>query len=174
MKLRSILILPAALALSGAALILTPHRALADANDTLNAADVKFVKEQAAAGAAELKLAELAVKKATNADVKAFAEMMVTDHTKANEELGALAKKKGVEVSAIVDPGDAKKFQNLEQESGDGFDKAFVKEMKSAHKKCVKDFEDASKDAKDGDLKAWVNKTLPTLKAHLDHVEKLK
>lgn len=145
----------------------------ADANDTLNAYDVKFVKEHAAAGLAEVKLAELAVKKAERADVKAFAEMMVSDHTGANQEMMALAKKKGVEVSAIVDPTDAKTFQKLEGKSGADFDKEFLSEMKSAHKKCIDDFEDAAKDARDGDLKAYVNKTLPTLKAHLEKVESL-
>lgn len=171
--IRSTVLLATALLGTAFSLSLSSTRLLADAKDTLNDYDVKFVKEQAAAGMAEVKVAELAVQKASRADVKAFAEMLVADHTKANSELAALAKQKGVDTSASVDPDSAKKFQTLEGYSGADFDKQFLQEMDSDHKHCISAFEDAAKDARDGDLKAWVNKTLPTLKAHHDRVKAL-
>lgn len=149
-------------------------QARSDEKDTLNTYDVKFVKKTAADGAAEVKLAGLAVKKAERADIKSFAEMLVTDHTKANDELKALAKKKGVQLSAEIDPAHAETFQKLEKYSGTEFDKEFISEMVSKHKDCVSSFESASKDARDGDLKVWVIKMLPTLKGHLDMAENLK
>ncbi|MDP1587502.1 MAG: DUF4142 domain-containing protein, partial [Prosthecobacter sp.] len=63
-----------------AALIFASNGMSAD-KDTLDAADVKFVKKEAAAGMAVVKLAGLGAQKAVRADVKAFAEMLVTDHT---------------------------------------------------------------------------------------------
>ena len=81
-------------------LLLTPNGKAAD-KDTLDTADVKFVKHEAAAGMAVVKIGELGVTKAQRPEVKAFAEMIVTDHTKANEELKALAATKGVELSAV-------------------------------------------------------------------------
>jgi putative membrane protein len=141
--------------------------------DTLDAADVKFVKTEAAAGSAELKIAELGVQKAERADVKAFAEMLVTDHTHANKELNALATEKGVEVSAVIDPKHAGEFQKLEKAAKADFDKEFLAEMISGHKKCVSNFEEAAKDAKNADVKAWAEKTLPTLKAHLAKAKEL-
>ncbi|CAN5840336.1 DUF4142 domain-containing protein [soil metagenome] len=161
----------ATLALCGM-LLCVPQGQAAD-KDTLNAADVKFVKKEAAAGTAVVKLAELGVKKATRADVKDFAGMIVTDHTKANEELAKLATAKGVELSAVIDPADASAFQKLEKVSGAEFDKEFLAELTSGHKKCVSNFEDASKDTKDSDLKAWVDKMLPGLKAHHEKVTAL-
>lgn len=170
MKTKTPLLTTVTLALCGMMFALPT---MAAEKDTLNAADVKFVKHTAAAGTAEVKLAELGAKKATSADVKAFAETIVADHTKANEELAKLATTKGVEVSAIIDPTDAATFQKLEKASGAEFDKEFIAELTSGHKKCVSNFEAASKDAKDTDLKAWVDKMLPTLKAHLEKAKAL-
>lgn len=141
--------------------------------DTLDAADVKFVKTEAAAGTAELKIAELGVQKAERAEVKEFAKMLVTDHTQANKELSALAAEKGVEISAVIDPKHAEAFQKLEKAEKGSFDKEFLSDMISGHKKCVSNFEEAAKDAKNSDVKAWAAKTLPTLQAHLAKAKEL-
>ncbi len=135
--------------------------------DTLDAADVKFVKTESAAGTAVVKLAELGVQKAERADVKAFAEMLVTEHTQANKDLSALAVAKGVDVSAVISPKQAGKFQDLEKATKADFDKEFLADLISSHKKCVSNFEDAAKDSKDSDVKGWAEKMLPALKAHL-------
>ncbi len=153
-------------------LVLASHSNAAP-KDTLDAADVKFVKTESAAGTAELKIAGLGVQKAERADVKTFAEMLVTDHTAANKELAALAEKKGVEVSAVISPKHAEEFQKLEKASKADFDKEFLSDMTSAHKKCISKFEEAAKDSKDSDVKMWAEKMLPTLKAHLAKAEEL-
>jgi putative membrane protein len=140
----------------------------------MDANDVKFIKKTSDSGMAELKLATLGTQKAERADVKEFANMLVSDHNKSNEELASLAKTKGVEVSAMIPAKGADAFKDLENESGKNFDKAFLDKMEKDHKACIDDFEDAEKNAKDGDLKAWVSKTLPTLRAHLDKVKELK
>ena len=147
--------------------------AMASDKDTLPASDVKFVKHEASAGMAVVKIAELGVKKAKNTDVKAFAEMLVTDHTGANAQLAGLAKTKGVELSAVLDPAHAETIQKLEQRGGDDFDKAFLAECVSGHKKCIKNFEECAESTKDADLKKWVGTMIPVLKAHLEKAEVL-
>jgi putative membrane protein len=59
-----------------------------------SAADTKFIKEAAAGGMAEVALGQLAVEKASSADVKKFGQRMVDDHSKANDELKQLASRK--------------------------------------------------------------------------------
>lgn len=171
MKTRSFLLLASALLFSFSSLV-TSARA-EDKKSSLEPADEKFVKTAAQDGMSELKIAELGTQKASRADVKSFAEQMVKDHTAANEELKTFAASKGVELSAVIDPDGAKTFKDLEKESDADFDKAFLKHMQKAHKDCVSKFEEAEKDSKDGGLKAWVSKTLPTLRSHLDHVKGL-
>lgn len=141
---------------------------------TMSANETKFIKQTGEHGMAEVKIAELGSQKAERADVKEFATMLVNDHTKANSELAALAKTKGVELSQMIAPKAADTFKDLEKESGQGFDKAFLAQMEKSHKDTISSFEDAEKDAKDGELKAWISKTLPTLKAHLDKVKELR
>ena len=146
----------------------------ADDKTNLDAGDVKFIKNTAEDGMGEVKIATLGTQKAERADVKEFATMLVTDHTKANEELAMLAKSKGVETSQVISSDAASKFKDLEKESGKAFDDAFLAHMEKDHKKDIDAFEDAEKNCKDGEVKAWASKTLPTLRAHLEKVKALR
>ncbi len=120
-----------------------------------------------------MKISGLGAKKTGRADIRAFAEALVADHTRANGELAALAEAKGVELSTVIDPKHADTYQELEKHSGTDFDKEFLATIVSGHKKCVSSFEDASKDAKDSDLKMWAQKMLPTLNAHFEKAKQL-
>lgn len=155
-----------------AALIFASNGISAD-KDTLDSSDVKFVKQEAAASMAMAKLAGLGAQKAARTDVKAFAEMIVKDHTTANEELAKLAATKGVELSAVIAPKYAEAFQNLEKTESADFDKEFLNVAVSGHKKCVSSFENAAQSATDSDVKSWAEKTLPMLKAHLVQAQEL-
>jgi putative membrane protein len=135
--------------------------------------DEQFIKTAAADSKAEAKIAELAAKKAESADVKELAEMLVTDHTALVTDLTALAGKKGVDLSAVIEPKAAETFQTLEGYSGKDFDKSFLKDMKSDHEKTISNFESEDKKVKDPDLKAFVEKGLPGLRRHLDKIEGL-
>ena len=66
--------------------------AIAAAGDKVTAED--FAKKAGAAGMAEVEMGKLGAQKATDPDVKAYAQKMVTDHTRANKELMAAAKGK--------------------------------------------------------------------------------
>ena len=72
--------------------------AKASAGQTM--ADTKFMKEAAQGGMAEVALGQLAVEKASNADVKKFGQRMVDDHSKANDKLKQLASQKNVALPA--------------------------------------------------------------------------
>ncbi len=158
------------LALAAAVLVSAGSLFAAETKSSLNATDEKFVKAAAMDGKNEVRLGQLGAGKADDKAVKEIAEMMVKDHSAANAELETLAKSKGVELSVANDPKADKIIAGLEKESGKDFDKAFLKQLEKDHKKDVSAFESAAKDAKDGELKAWVEKTLPTLKSHLQHV----
>ena len=132
--------------------------------------DAKFAVDAANGGMAEVALGKLAQGKATNAKVKEFAAMMVADHSKANDELMALAKTKNITLPDSVSTEKKMLMDNMAKKSGNEFDKAYVDQMVDDHKKTVSLFEDASKNAKDADIKAFVDKTLPTLRKHLEHI----
>ncbi|MGI4727288.1 MAG: DUF4142 domain-containing protein [Janthinobacterium lividum] len=128
--------------------------------------DSKFAVTAANGGMAEVQIAQLAQQKAVSADVKAFAAKMITDHTKANDKLMALAKQKNITLPAALGNDEQKVLDDLSKKSGKDFDKAYVKAMVEDHDKDVKLFTDEAKDAKDADLKSFAGTTLPVLKEH--------
>lgn len=138
------------------------------------ASDEAFLKKAAQSGMIEVRLGELAKTKAMQPGVKDFGAMMAADHGKANAELKSLAESKKVELPTQLDSKHQATVERLEKLPGAEFDKAYVDEMVKDHKMDVKEFEEASKDAKDADVKAFAEKTLPTLRSHLEKVEALQ
>lgn len=134
----------------------------------LERADRTFVDHAAQGGMAEVALGKLAVVRAGNAQVKSFGQRMIDDHGKANEELKALLQSKGVQLPAESDRSHDRDANRLGKLEGADFDREYMKHMVSDHEKDVKDFEKASRDARDADVKAWAAKTLPTLQQHLE------
>ena len=139
----------------------------------LSTKEQTFMKTAAADGMAEVKLGNMAKEKGSNEHVKHFGEMMVTDHSKANEELKALAASKGVELPADISKKHQAVADKLAKLEGEQFDKAYAAEMVKDHKKSVSDFETAAKTAKDPEVKAFAEKNLPTLRTHLEHAQKM-
>ena len=142
----------------------------------LSSKETKFIKDAAEGGMEEVALGKLAAQKGSSDAIKSFGQKMVDDHSKANEQLMSLAQSKGVDLSAEKDATD-KKIQKatdkLSKMEGADFDKAYAKAMVKDHQKDVKEFEMASKDAKDPDVKAFASQTLPILQDHLKMAQDL-
>ncbi|QKS81776.1 DUF4142 domain-containing protein [Pseudomonas bijieensis] len=138
-----------------------------------------FVDNAAAGGIAEIETSKLALEKSASADVKTFAEKMISDHTKANEELKALAKKHDIEVpddTTLVKKA-KEKILDLRDES---FDAAYANNQVKAHEETIalfkKEAETVTDDKKAGntELKAFAQKMLPDLEHHLEGAKKLQ
>jgi len=127
-----------------------------------------FAVKAADAGMAEVKLGEVAQQNASSPRVKAFGQMMVQDHSKANQELKSLASAKNVTLPDSVGEDHSKHIQDLSKKTGKDFDKDYIDMMVDGHQDVIDMFDKASKDLKDADLKAFATNTLPTLRAHLD------
>jgi len=129
-------------------------------------ADAEFMNSAAMAGMAEVELGKLGVANATSSEVKQFAQRMVDDHSKANDELKALASQKSVTLPTAVDAKHKAVHDKLAKSKGPAFDAAFMAQMVSDHQAAVTLFERESKSGQDADAKAWATKTLPTLREH--------
>jgi len=134
---------------------------------SLNAEDKGFFIAAAQANMAEVSLGQMASEKATNQDVVNFAKRMVVDHSIANDDLKQLAIKKGVALPAVLTKAQNKISSDLSKRVGPDFDKSFIEQMIRDHEKAVTDFERASKETTDPDLKAWATNLVPTLQDHL-------
>jgi putative membrane protein len=142
------------------------------ANNKLAWGDRRFVTKAADSGQMEVHLAQLAVQRASNAEVRSYAQKLVDDHTMVNSELTTLAMQK----SLTLDKDDSKDriYNRLSKKSGAEFDQEFVEHMIDEHEKDVKLFDKASTDAKDSELRAFASKHVGHLREHLQQAESLR
>lgn len=141
------------------------------AKETAATADHHFVMDTAMDGMAEVELGKLAEQKAESSDVKQFAQRMVDDHSKANDELKSLASSKNITLPTAIDAKHKATHDRLEKLSGAAFDRAYMQAMLSGHQDAVKAFRQESTSGKDADIKAFAAKTLPTLEDHLKEAQ---
>lgn len=130
-----------------------------------------FWANAARGGMAEVELSKVAQSKATNPEVKKFADMMVADHTKANAELKAAAAKQNVILPTDLSGAHRSLLTDLNEAAGADFDRTYVDAMVDAHETDVQLFEDQAEDDDNPDAKAFAAKTLPTLKKHLEMIK---
>jgi putative membrane protein len=133
----------------------------------VSATDRSFMEQVAAGGMAEVEHGRLASQNAGAAKVKEFGQRMVTDHGKAGDELKALASRKQVMLPTTLTPEHRAKQDELAALKGSAFDRAYSAHMVMAHEKTVALFEKHIKEGTDAELKAWAEKTLPTVQTHL-------
>ncbi|GAA4454920.1 hypothetical protein GCM10023189_22070 [Nibrella saemangeumensis] len=136
--------------------------------------DSEFAVKAASGGMMEVELGTLAQQKAQNARVKEFARMMVDDHTKANNELKALAAQKNMTLPTTMGNDHQKHVDDLRSKSGADFDRAYMDLMVEDHDEDIELFEKMSNNAKDADVKAFAAKTLPTLRKHHESAKSIK
>lgn len=137
--------------------------------------DAVFVQKATIAGMFEVQSSQLALTKATNADLKAFAQTMITDHSQAGAELKTLVDGGSVPgVSRVPDALDSAhqaKLSELENAEGATFDTKYRAMQVDAHQDAVDLFQDESEHSKNAALKDWAGKTLPTLQQHKAHID---
>jgi putative membrane protein len=141
---------------------------------TLAGPDRTFVDKAAKGGIAEVELGKVAQQRASDAKVKQFAERMVTDHGKANDELKGIATRKGVNLPSSPDKETQQMSEKLQRLQGPAFDREYMKHMVSDHKKDVAEFDKQAKSGKDADVKQFAAKTLPIIQDHLKMAQEIE
>lgn len=133
-----------------------------------------FVKEVAISDMFEIASNKLGEQKG-NLQEKAFAEQMVTDHTKTSTELKSMVSsgKIQAELPTAIDSAHQSKLDKLGAASGKDFSSDFDSDQVSAHKDAVSLFERYAKGGDNAELKDWAGKTLPTLQHHLEMAQEL-
>ena len=133
-----------------------------------------FVSKAAISNMYEIETSKLALKNASKDEVKAFAQKMIDDHTKAGEELkGTLAGADEESAPQVLDATHKASLDALAKKAGADFDKGYIAEQKNAHDDAVELFTDYSTTGDEANLKAFATKTLPTLRAHQQQVQRL-
>lgn len=121
----------------------------------------------------EVELSKLAQKSA-DADVKAFAKMMVDDHTKVSNELKSLAQRKNITLPTSLPEKGQEAFDDLNKKTGRDFDKKYAEMMVDGHEKAIDKLEKIAENGNDQEIRQWASNSLPTFRTHLEHAKVLK
>ena len=124
--------------------------------------------EAASGGMMEVELGRIATQSGRHERVKSFGNMMVQDHTNANNELKALASGKNVMLPDSMMAKHREHLEMMRKKTGRDFDRAYMQMMVQDHNEDISKFQKASNTAQDQDLKGFASKALPVLQKHLD------
>ena len=135
----------------------------------------EFVDKVAVSNKFEIDTSQLALKYGKGEDVKKFAQQMIDDHTTAGEDFKAAVKEAGIEPPAdSLDMSHQATYAKLRVFTTEaGFDASYLSAQLDAHKDAVSLFRDYAANGPTPSLKAFAEKTLPTLEHHLKMVEEL-
>jgi putative membrane protein len=156
-------------AMLGCAAMLLPSKARA-ADDN----DKKFLATAAQSDQNEIALSQVAADKASNPDVKAFAQKMVTEHQEMTASMKPFADSWGLTPPAGPDADHQKELDKLNGMSGADFDKEYMSQMVSDHAKALSAFTSEAKDTKDAKFKTAVLKGKTHVAAHKNMAYDLK
>jgi putative membrane protein len=137
-------------------------------------ADKKFLAMAAQSDQNEIALSKVAEEKATNPDVKAFAQKMVTEHMQLTESMKPYAQSWGLTPPTGPDAAHQKELDKLNGLSGAAFDKEYMSEMVTDHTKAYSAFTKEVNDTKLPDFKAAVEKGKSVVAAHKNMAYDLK
>src|ERR1700754_624503 len=131
-----------------------------------SAADTDFVRKASSGNLTEIALGKLAADQASSDDVKTYAARMVTDHTKASEQLGKLAGSKGIQIATAPDVAQQQDIDRLKGLDGAAFDRAYSDLMVKSHKLTAGLYELEASKGEDTEIRAFAHDTLPLLREH--------
>jgi putative membrane protein len=135
--------------------------------------DTKFLEKANQGSVDEIDLAQIALKKATNPDVKDFAQKMVQDHQKLIDDMRPFDTEAGVQPPAHPDAmAEALKLK-LDVLSGDAFDKAYIKAMVEDHHKDLQEFLSEEKSTGYPAFKSAVTKGAGVVREHLQMIDQI-
>ncbi len=149
-----------------AAIALAATSSFAQETTTEPLGDEVFAMKAYSNGMAEIVKSKLALERATQPAIKAFAERMIKDHTEANNKIAEVARMKSIPLPTTLDPIHTFAIDRMGRMTGSDFDKTYMKAQVCAHKEAIHLFEHESCKGEDSELKQLAAKTIPTLEEH--------
>ena len=135
--------------------------------------DRMFVSKAMQGGLAEVQLGQLTLQKSNNPQVKEFAQRMIDDHTKLNDQMKPVAQQVGVTVPDQISKGDRKIIAKLQALSGPAYDQAYIKDMVKDHKQDLNEFQMEASSGQDQTVKDAANQGSKVIAQHLQMAQQM-
>lgn len=137
-------------------------------------ASSKFLVRAANSGMTEVMMSQAAIERSTRQPVKDVAQMLVSDHRAANDQVKSLAQQRNVALPDSISDESRKDYNDIVAKRGTDFDKKYVNQMIDNHEKSIKMFEDVLNDTQDAGVRNFAQNTLLKLRQHLDMLKQVK
>jgi putative membrane protein len=136
--------------------------------------DQKFLDLAAQTDMVEANLGQLAQSASTSQEVKDYAQMLITDHTKDFDQLYDLAHQANLARPDAIDTAHNRAmiapYQKLK---GTAFDRRYIHDMIAGHTQAIAIYKKEAAAADNPALKSYAQDTLPALQKHLDGAKAL-
>ncbi|WP_261663994.1 DUF4142 domain-containing protein [Deinococcus sp. Marseille-Q6407] len=140
-----------------------------EVNPAVNQTDRCFAQQAAMSDMFEIQSSKLALQRSTNADVKAFADQIIKDHTDASNKLKDRAGKLNIALPTTLDAAKLADLQALQVKQGAAFDRVYVAAQINAHNDAIELFKGyLGQTGTNGTLRTHADETLPYLTHHLE------
>lgn len=139
----------------------------------VSAQDARFLREMARSDLAEIAAGKLALDRARAEVVRKFGQLMVDVHGKLLEEARNIAKLKGLEIPAELDPKQQAAVKALDSVPAERFDRAYAEQIVESHQDALELARRASTEARDPNIKAFAAKAAPHIEKHLEIAREL-
>lgn len=165
------------IALAGMLAVCTGSFAVAQDSSAVGSAfsakDKTYLKTAAQSDMAEMKMAQLALQKSSNEDIKNYANQMMTDHQKTTDAAKPVAEKAGLSMPTDVNAMEKSACSKLEGLSGAQFDRTYVRINVKAHKKLLKEGKAEAASTQNSDMKTLTSMQEPIITEHTQKAEEL-
>ena len=135
--------------------------------------DKMFVAKAMQGGKAEVELGQLTLQKSQNEQVKQFAQRMIDDHTKLNDQMKPVAQQLGVSVPNQVSKKDKQTMAKLQALSGPAYDQAYIKDMVKDHKQDLSEFQTEASSGQDQTVKDAATQGSQVIAQHLQMIQQI-
>ena len=138
-----------------------------------NPMDKMFVAKAMQGGMAEVELGQLTLQKSQNEQVKQFAQRMIDDHPKMNDQMKPVAQQLGVSVPNQVSKKDRQTMAKLQALSGSAYDQAYIKDMIKDHKQDLSEFQTEASSGQDQTVKDAATQGSQVISQHLQMIQQI-
>lgn len=128
---------------------------------------------------AEVSSSQLALRNASNAQVKQFAQQMITDHTAMQKQGAQIGKALGAQGTGSDSTQNKEhtmhdQLGDLQDKKGADFDRAYMDMQVQAHQKTLEDLRSFQAKAQNAELKTMITNAIPKVEAHLQKAQQLQ
>ena len=136
--------------------------------------DSKFLIDAIQSNTEEIKMAQLGYDKSANADLKALAMNLKTDHQTLLAELDELSRRKSVTLPAPDSMKVKQESKDLLDSKPESFGTNWIDMMIKSHQQTLEKLQKAQSTISDTDIREWIKNTIPKVESHISQLTELK